>query len=114
MSFVSLQLQGAARELPSPSVYDAAAEIRDWDDTAAIIAQLDLVITIDTAVAHLAGAMGKPVWTLVHYSSDWRWGLSGESTPWYPSMRLFRQQRLGDWSLALHTMTSQLVGKILR
>jgi ADP-heptose:LPS heptosyltransferase len=71
--------------------------LHDFGDTALLIAQLDLVITVDTAVAHLAGALGKPVWVLLSAVPDWRWGLDGEQTPWYPTMRLFRQIRAGDW-----------------
>jgi tetratricopeptide (TPR) repeat protein len=67
-------------------------------DTAAIIENLDLVISIDTSIAHLAGALGKPVWTLLPYYSDWRWLLNRESSPWYPTMRLFRQPEPGQWS----------------
>ena len=66
-------------------------------DTAAIIANLDLVITIDTSVAHLAGALGRPVWTLLPFAPDWRWMLGREDSPWYPTMRLFRQDRPGEW-----------------
>ena len=63
-----------------------------------MVEQLDLVISVDTAVAHLAGALGKPVWTLLSATPDWRWLLEGETTPWYPTMRLFRQVRPGDWA----------------
>ena len=74
------------------------AEIDDFADTAAIIAQLDLVIATDTAIVHLAGAMGKPVWTLLAFAPDWRWLLGRSDSPWYPTMRLFRQPTAGDWT----------------
>ncbi|MFH1985903.1 MAG: tetratricopeptide repeat protein [Pseudomonadota bacterium] len=69
----------------------------DFADTAGCVANLDLVVTVDTAVAHLAGAMGKPVWVLLPFVPDWRWMRSREDSPWYPTMRLFRQARAGDW-----------------
>lgn len=77
-------------------------------DTAAIIAHLDLVITIDTMVAHLAGALGRPVWTLLPYAADWRWVQEGETSSWYPSMRLFRQTRPGDWAGVFERVYSAL------
>jgi tetratricopeptide (TPR) repeat protein len=70
----------------------------DFADTAALIAQLDLVITVDTSVAHLAAAMGKPTWILLPFAPDWRWMLERDDSPWYPSARLFRQPRIGDWN----------------
>ncbi|MBC6479463.1 MAG: hypothetical protein GDA56_18500 [Hormoscilla sp. GM7CHS1pb] len=73
-------------------------QLHDFADTAAIIQALDLVITVDTAVAHLAGALGKPVWVLLPFAPNWRWMLHRADSPWYPSMQLFRQQKLGDWS----------------
>ncbi len=78
-------------------IIDLQDEQEDFADTAAIIANLDLVISIDTSVAHLAGAMGKPVWVLLHKSPDWRWLLEREDSPWYPTARLFRQSTLGNW-----------------
>ncbi|MBF0632660.1 MAG: glycosyltransferase family protein [Magnetococcales bacterium] len=77
---------------------DMGDVLGDFADTAAVVAQLDGVIAVDTAVAHLAGAMGKPVWLLLSVVSDWRWMLDREETPWYPTMRLLRQSSLGDWS----------------
>jgi ADP-heptose:LPS heptosyltransferase len=71
--------------------------IRDFTDTAMLVSQLDLAISVDTAIVHLAGAMGKPVWTLLPFAPDWRWFLDREDTPWYPTMRLFRQSERGDW-----------------
>jgi tetratricopeptide (TPR) repeat protein len=73
-------------------------ECKDFMDTAALVATLDLVITVDTAVAHLVGAIGHPVWVLNRFGSEWRWGLQRDTTPWYPTLRLFRQESPGDWS----------------
>ena len=81
----------------SRKIHDWMDECEDFLDTAAVIEQLDLVISVDTAVAHLAGAMGKPVWMLNRFESEWRWMLEREDSPWYPTMRIFRQSRRGDW-----------------
>jgi tetratricopeptide (TPR) repeat protein len=99
--FYSLQI-GEHDRLPLPpelavQVIDLTGGIEDFADTAALIANLDLVITIDTAVAHLAGALGKPVWVLLPRLADWRWLEGRDDSPWYPTMRLFRQQQPGDW-----------------
>ncbi|WP_186053813.1 tetratricopeptide repeat protein [Burkholderia gladioli] len=83
-------------------------DIRDFTDTAEIISLLDLVITVDTSVAHLAGAMGKPVWLLVTYSPDWRWFLNRNDSPWYQKMRIFRQPVPGDWSSVLTAVRDAL------
>jgi hypothetical protein len=83
-------------------------------DTARCIADLDLVITVDTSVAHLAGAMGKPVWVLLPFVPDWRWGVHTAQTPWYPSMRLYRQQRVGDWQGALNAVADDLTRLCLK
>ena len=101
-SFVSLQVGALGSRAPfgalADRITDFAAEIRDFGDTAAIIGELDLVISVDTAVAHVAGAMGKPVWMLDRYHTSWRWRADAERTPWYPSLRIFRQHRFLDWS----------------
>ncbi len=99
--FYSLQLGPAARELQrAPAglrLVDLSGELTDFAETAAAVQNLDLVISVDTAVAHLAGAMGRPAWTLLKFAPDWRWLLGREDSPWYPTMRLFRQERPGEW-----------------
>jgi tetratricopeptide (TPR) repeat protein len=100
-TFFSLQVGSAAQDLDGfagGSVHDLAPQIGDFADTAAIVANLDLVVSVDTAVAHLAGALGRPVWLLLPFVGEWRWLLDREDTPWYPTMRLFRQRAPGDWS----------------
>lgn len=90
-------------------VVDMAPRMRDLFDVAAIIREMDLVLTVDTAVAHLAGALGKPVWMLVCNPPDWRWGRHGETTAWYPTMRIFRQERPDDWAPVLARVTAELL-----
>ncbi len=87
-----------------PLIADLSPAIDDFADTAALLAQLDLLVTIDTAVAHLAGAMGVPTFLLLLHYSDWRWGVGGDSSPWYSSLRLIRQTRHGDWDAALNAL----------
>jgi len=109
LQWVSLQQDGAA---PTVGVERALGRDGDFLDTARVIAGLDLVISVDTAVAHLAAAMGKPVWMLLPPVPDWRWGLHGELTPWYPNMRLFRRKERQDWSAvigAVHIALKRLV-----
>ena len=77
-------------------------------DTAAILKNLDLVITSDTAVAHLAGALAVPVWVALSYAPEWRWGREAETSPWYPTMRLFRQTVRGDWSEPFGRIAAEL------
>jgi hypothetical protein len=99
--FVSLQVGAAAKQAHEPppglSLFDPTGEVTDFADTAAIIANLDVVVSVDTSVVHLAGAMGKPVLMLDRYDNCWRW-LSGRTdSPWYPALRIFRQKRLDEW-----------------
>ncbi|HEY9749802.1 MAG TPA: tetratricopeptide repeat protein, partial [Allocoleopsis sp.] len=113
VSFYSLQKDASIAELAQLSsegatVEDLSSQLHDFADTAAAIAQLDLVITVDTSVAHLAGAMGKPVWVLLTFAPDWRWLLEREDSPWYPTMRLFRQQQPGDWAAVLSRVQAAL------
>ena len=101
VQFVSIQRElrdeDAAALAAEPRVVHLGAELENFSDTAAAIAHCDLVIAVDTAVAHLAGALGRPLWVLIPFAPDWRWTLGGETTPWYPAARLFRQSALGDW-----------------
>jgi tetratricopeptide (TPR) repeat protein len=99
-SFFSLQVPAAPADLeslPPGRVNDLAPALGDFADTAAVIENLDLVVSVDTAAAHLAGALGKPVWLLLPYVPEWRWLLDRDDSPWYPTMRLFRQDQAGDW-----------------
>lgn len=103
--FYGLQKGEAARQATrAPEgmhLIDLSGDLADFSDTAAVLANLDLVISVDTAVAHLAGAMGRPAWTLLKFAPDWRWLLDRNDCPWYPTMRLFRQRRTGDWREAI-------------
>ena len=83
-------------------------QIWDFEETAAIMSCCDLIITTDTVVAHLAGGLGKKTWLLTQYVPDWRWGLEGESTFWYPSVKLFRQTRRDDWNSVINRMIIEL------
>lgn len=104
---ISLQTGDAAQFLEG-GLESPMAGVRDFADTAAILANLDLVIAVDTAVVHLAGAMGVPAWLLLPYAPDWRWLLDRTDSPWYPSLRLFRQPRPGDWGTVLGTVAAAL------
>lgn len=89
-------------------IHNVSPLLKNFVDTVCVIEQLDLVITVDTAVAHLAGAMGKPVWVLLPFIPDWRWLLNRQDSPWYPSMKLFRQPRAGDWQTVLHQLKQEI------
>ncbi|MBE9092642.1 tetratricopeptide repeat protein [Tychonema sp. LEGE 07203] len=118
VTFYSLQKKLSAGDLTllsQTSAIDLSDNLNDFADTAAVVSQLDLVICVDTAVAHLAGALGKPVWILLCFAPDWRWMLQREDSPWYPTARLFRQQKPGDWEevcdrvkIALQELTKSL------
>jgi ADP-heptose:LPS heptosyltransferase len=109
-AFYSLQIDGGADALAliKAGLIDLTSEITDFADTAALMAELDLIIAVDTAVVHLAGALGRPVWTLLTLVPHWPWGLSGETTAWYPTMRLFRQPSRGDWDTVLDRVRVEL------
>jgi len=107
--FVSLQRERLTGDNPNKyPLIDPMAEVEDFADTAAILAALDLVITVDTAVAHLAGALGKPVWLLNRYDTCWRWLRDRSDSPWYPTLRVFRQPSLGDWDSAIEDAAAAL------
>ncbi len=100
--FISLQVGNRAKDIKDGTAPNISGQIqgqvKDWGETAQIVAQLDVVITVDTAIAHLAGAMGKPTWILLPFSPDFRWLLERKDSPWYSSIRLFRQRVRGDWA----------------
>jgi len=111
--FYSLQVGEAAQNLQFTAelglhIEDLSDVLTNFRVTASVIEKLDLVITVDTSVAHLAGALGKPVWTLIQYSPDWRWMLDRDDSPWYPTMRLFRQPAWGDWNSVFKDVRKEL------
>jgi ADP-heptose:LPS heptosyltransferase len=109
--FVSLQRDlraGDAERLAVASVLDLGSELGDFDDTAAVLGQCDLLISVDTSVAHLAGALGRPLWVLLPFASDWRWTAGDARSPWYPSARLYRQPQPGDWESVVTTVLKDL------
>lgn len=108
--FYSLQMGAAEEQLnyTSASITNLSPITGDLADTAAQMAHLDLIITVDTSIAHLAGALGKPTWVMLPLAPDWRWMLDREDSPWYPTMRLFRQPKFGDWSSVIEAVRSAL------
>jgi tetratricopeptide (TPR) repeat protein len=103
-----LRSEDAERLAAETRLTHVGGELDDFSDTAAVLALCDLVISVDTAPVHLAGAMGRPVWVLVPFAPDWRWTLDGESTPWYPSARLFRQESPDDWHAVIARVAAAL------
>jgi hypothetical protein len=123
LDFYSLQKgEGAKGEIKSHikqlwktnNFHDYTEELKDFSDTAALISQLDLVISVDTSTAHLAGALGKPVWILNRYDNCWRWLSEVETSDWYPSARLFRQKVAGEWGDVIHNTKNHLYDLFLK
>src|SRR5204863_3354138 len=112
VSFFSLQKGERAGDILASGlagrIVDLGPALGDFADTAAAVSCLDLVISVDTAVAHLAGALAKPVWTLLPFAPDWRWLMEREDSPWYPTMRLLRQPVPGDWASVIETVVEDL------
>jgi tetratricopeptide (TPR) repeat protein len=112
IDFYRLQIaapEAENRPVENSKLIDLTSHITDFADTAALMAELDLIITVDTAAAHLAGAMALPVWTLLSLVPAWRWGLEGAATPWYPTLRLFRQKTAGDWDEVIQRVVGELI-----
>jgi hypothetical protein len=107
-SFISLQFPPRPVTPPLP-LTDRSGEIGDFADTAALMGALDLVISVDTAIAHLAGALGRPVWLLNRFDTVWRWLLHRADSPWYPTMRIFRQPAPGDWAAVIAEIRAALM-----
>ncbi len=114
-SFLSLQKGPGAEQLATCKFFDRFVDCQQeinqtWDfvENAAMVMNCDLIITVDTVMAHLAGGLGKPTWVLLHHIPDWRWGMEGDTTFWYPSMRLFRQREQGNWQEVIHPVAMAL------
>ncbi len=112
ITFLSIQKGPAAVQSADPppgmSLVPLSDDIRDFEDTAAILSIADILISVDSAPVHLAGALGRPVWVMLPFVPDWRWLLERTDTPWYPGMRLFRQRSRGDWSSVMSAMAREL------
>jgi hypothetical protein len=110
------ELRDGDRELlrQRPEIVHLGDDLADLTDTAALLSELDLVISADTSVVHLAGAMGKPVWVLLPFAPDWRWLLDRDDSPWYPTARLFRQTAIGDWAGVLSRVSDELTATASR
>ncbi|NQV82469.1 MAG: tetratricopeptide repeat protein [Rhodospirillales bacterium] len=116
VSLYSLQVgrDGEASTIFGDAATDLAPELTDFADTAAVLENLDLVVSVDTAVAHLAGAMGRPVWVPLAFMPDWRWMFERGDCPWYPSMRLFRQSTAGDWGSVLKRLSAAIIKEVMK
>jgi Flp pilus assembly protein TadD len=111
--FFSVQKGAASEQARTPpagmEIADFTSDLHTFADTAAMLANLDLIVTVDTAVAHVAGAIGRPVWILIPFRPDWRWMVDRDDSPWYPSMRIFRQKTRGDWADVIDRVKNALV-----
>ncbi len=116
IGFVSLQLGGTeeAAQVHGLRLFDAMTEMRDFEDTAALVAALDLVVTVDSAVAHLAAALGRPTWVMSRHDACWRWLAGRRDSPWYPTLRLYRQPVPGDWDSLVAEVARDLDGLVQR
>jgi hypothetical protein len=112
ISFISVQREMGSEDASTlrslPRINHVGADLRDFEDTAAVFSLVDLVISTDTSVANLAGATGVPAWILLSFSPDWRWMLDRTHSPWYPTARLYRQTTLGDWDSVLAAVREDL------
>jgi ADP-heptose:LPS heptosyltransferase len=112
VKFYSLQKDAAGEQAKHPpaslDLVDLGPQLNDFADTAAVMSLLDLIVTTDTSVPHLAGALAKPVWVMLQFMPDWRWLLSRQDSPWYPTMRLFRQPCRGDWDSVIAAVVDAL------
>lgn len=108
VEFFSLQVGAPASHAKNKNITDLSMELTDFAETAAAIEALDLVITSDTSIAHLAGMLNRPTWVLLNYSPDWRWGSTGSSSPWYPTIRLFRQNQTRSWKTVIDECETML------
>lgn len=117
MEFINLQKgepaesefrQAVASGWDGPVIHDHVNELKDFSDTAALVMNLDLVIAVDTSTAHLAASLGKPVWLLNRYDTCWRWLLEREDSPWYPSIKIYRQTSAGDWDGVMQRVRADL------
>jgi len=112
VKMVSLQIGASAGDFAQlPGILDLAPQLSDFAATARVLAQLDLVITVDTAIAHLAGAMGKEAWVMLPFAPDWRWLLGRDTSPWYASLRLYRQPKIGDWGSVVNAVAADLAAR---
>jgi ADP-heptose:LPS heptosyltransferase len=111
IDFISLQVGSGAEVVPADSnMKQSLGNPVDFLDTARLVATLDLVISIDSSVAHLTGALGQAVWVLLPYAPDWRWLLGRDDSPWYPNAALYRQQKPGDWSAPIREISKKIDG----